>query len=404
MSMRPLRNPRDPMARRKERHVPPGARSSALHAMSARAAMGRFVLQSCARCATTTYPPRDACPRCWGPLDWTDQPRGAQLLSETTIRATTDLYFRDHLPWRMGKLQLDAGPVALAHLHADLKVGDRAEMRLVIDKGGNAALFALPAGGSRDMEDRQWLEFVVPVKDRTILVSDARGAIGRAIVGALHAAGARLVVAGMPPPARTSDLADPLWALDGVQPVPLDLADPVSVSECLSRIGGPLDIVVNSARFVRAGGLDGNSHLIDLRRAMDVSVTGFARLVQACAPMLAGRPSAAFVDILSVHALAPDAGFAGYSAVEAARHSLLQSFRHDMRATGVRVLSILTGPTDDEDHQSIPPPKVPPGRIAQAVVTALESGLEQSAVGDFAADALNRWTADPALYIREKNL
>lgn len=404
MTMRPVRDKRDPLARRKDRHIPPGARSSALHAMSARAATGRFVLQACSDCGAVTYPPRDACPRCWGPLVWNDQVRGAELVSETIIRVTTDLYFRDHLPWRMGKLALDAGPVALAHLHADLRIGDRADVQLVIDKGGNAALFAHPAGRNADMQDRQWREFVVPIKDRTILVSDARSAIGRAIVGALHAAGARLVVAGMAPPARTADLSDEFLKLDGVQPVPLDLTDPVSIAEGLSKIGGPLDIVINSARFVRSGGVSYGSNLTDQRRAFDLSVMGLSRLAQSCAPMLAGRPSAAFVDILSAHALAPDADFAAYSAVEAARHSLVQSFRHEMRGVGVRILSVLTGPTDDEDHQSVPPPKVAPARVARGVLAALEGGLEQSCVGDIATDALNRWMADPALYTREKNL
>jgi len=404
VTARALCDKRDPLARRKDRHVPPGSRSSALHAMSARAATGRFVLQACSDCGVITYPPRDACPRCWGSLVWNDQARGAELLSETVIRTTTDLYFRDHLPWRMGKLALDAGPVALAHLHADLRVGDRADMQLVIDKGGNAALFAGPAGRNADMHDRQWREFMIPVKDRTILVSDARSALGRAIVGALHAAGARLVVAGMAPPARTADLADELLAQDGIQPVPLDLTDPVSIAEGLSKIGGPLDIVINSARFVRSGGVSHGGNLTDQRRAFELSVMGFSRLAQACAPMLAGRASSAFVDIVSAHALAPDADFAAHSAVEAARHSLVQSFRHEMRNAGVRVLSVLTGPTDDEDHQSIPPPKVAPTRIAQGILAALARGIEQSCVGDVATDALTRWMADPALYTREKNL
>ena len=74
--MMPPREPRDPLARRKERHVPPSARSGALVALSARAALGRFVLQRCTDCSAVTYPPRDICPRCWGPLAWEDQPRG----------------------------------------------------------------------------------------------------------------------------------------------------------------------------------------------------------------------------------------------------------------------------------------------------------------------------------------
>ncbi|EGY02394.1 oxidoreductase, short chain dehydrogenase/reductase family [Nitrospirillum viridazoti Y2] len=398
------REKRDPLARRKERHVPPGARSRAMHAMSARAAMGRFVLQGCVDCGEVTYPPRDACPRCWGELQWTDRDRGARVLSETTIRISTDLYFRGQLPWRMGKVELDAGPVALAHLHAGLKVGERAEMRLMLDRGGNAALFALPVGREPDMDDRQWREFVVPVKDRTILVSDARSAIGRAVVHALHAAGAGHIVAGLAPPARVADQSDGVSGLTRVQPVPLDLTDPVMVAECMSKIAGPLDIVINTARLVRGGGVSADGNLVEQRRMLDIAVLGFMRLAQASAPLLQGRPSGAFVDVLSAQALAGDSNFAGYAAGEAARHSLLQSFRHEMRAVGVRVLSVFTGPSDDEDHQSVPPPKVAPLRLARAIIEALEAGREVSCVGDVAVDAMDRWAADPALYMREKNL
>ncbi|TWB43986.1 SDR family NAD(P)-dependent oxidoreductase [Nitrospirillum pindoramense] len=395
---------RDPLARLKERHVPPGMRSRAMQAMAARAAMGRFVLQGCVDCGAVTYPPRDVCPRCWGELRWADHGRGAQVLSVTTIRVSTDLYFRGQLPWRMGTVALDAGPVALAHLHAGLTAGDQAEMRLMLDRGGNAALFALPAGKEPDMSDRQWREFVVPVKGRTILVSDARGAIGRALVQALLAAGAGHIVAGLAPPARIADLSDSLLGMERVQSVPLDLTDPVMVAECMSKIPGPLDIVINTARLVRGGGVSADGNLVEQRRMLDVAVLGLMRLVQASAPLLQGRPSAAFVDILSAQALAGDAAFAGYAAGEAARHALLQSFRHEMRATGVRVLSVFTGPSDDEDHQSVPPPKVAPARLAREIITALETGREVSCVGDVAVDAMDRWLADPALYTRERNL
>ena len=404
MISRPAREKRDPLARTKVRHVAPAMRSRAMHAMSARAAMGRFVLQGCTDCGAVTYPPRDACPQCWGELAWADQDRGALILCETTIRASTDLYFRDHLPWRMGKVALDAGPVALVHLHKDLRFGDRAEMQIMLDKGGNAALFALPAGGNPDMTDPQWLEFVVPVTGRTVLVSDARSAIGKAVVRALHAAGAGLIVAGLASPGRASDLADEVLALDRVQPVPLDITDAVSISTAVSKIGGPLDIVINTARYVRGGGVSRQGNMVDQKRALDIAAMGLMRLAQACAPLLSGRPSGAFVDVLSTQALSGDAAFAGFSAAEAARFSLVHSFRHEMRGAGVRVLSVFTGPTDDEDHQSIPSPKVTPARLAKGIIEALELGREQTCVGDVAVDAMERWLADPALYAREKNL
>ncbi|MEO7914312.1 MAG: zinc ribbon domain-containing protein, partial [Novosphingobium sp.] len=162
MSARPPRQARDPLARKKARHLSPPARSRAMHAMSARAAQGRFILQVCTDCGKATYPPRDVCPTCWGELAWQDQPNGAKVLCDTIIRASTDLYFRDHLPWHMGKVALDAGPVALVHLHRELKPDDRALIRLMLDRGGNTAMFALPLPGDFDMADKQMREFVVP--------------------------------------------------------------------------------------------------------------------------------------------------------------------------------------------------------------------------------------------------
>lgn len=404
MSLRPSREARDPLARKKARHLSPATRSRAMHAMSARAAQGRFVLQVCADCNSATYPPREACPKCWGELEWRDQPGSATVLSETVVRASTDLYFRDHLPWRMGKVALDAGPVALVHLHRSLGPDDRATVRIVLDRGGNAALFALPTSGDFDMTDPQLREFVVPITGKTVLISDARTAIGSAVVKALHEAGAGLIVAGLAPPDRGVDANNPVLALDGVQPVALDITDQVSVSEALSKVGGPLDIVINTARHVRSGGVSQHANLIEQRRAFDVSAMGLSRLAQSCAPMLAGRSHGAFVDLIGYDALSGSASHAAFAAAEAARHALLQAFRHEMRGAGVRVLSVFTGPVEDEHHQSIPPPKVAPARIASAIVEALHQGREQTCVGDVATDAMARWLADPSLYAREKNL
>lgn len=375
-----------------------------MHAMSARAAQGRFVLQFCTDCFQATYPPRDVCPQCWGDLVWQDCSPGAQILCETNIRASTDLFFRDHLPWRMGKVQLDEGPVALVHLHRDLNPTDRTEIRIMLDRGGNAALFALPTHQGFDMADPQLQEFVVPCAGKTILVTDARSALGDAVVRALQAAGAGLIVAGMNPPERAADQTNSTLALNGVQQVQLDITDPVSLSEALSRIGGPLDIVINTARYVRSAGVSQNGNIVEQRRAFEISALGLSRLAAACAPMLAGRPAGAFVDVISSDALVGAAHNAAHSAAEAARLSLVQSFRHEMRGCGVRVLSVFTGPVDDEHHQSVAPPKVAPSRLANDIIDALQSGREQTCTGDIATDAMERWLADPALYAREKNL
>ena len=72
-----------------------------------------------------------------------------------------------------------------------------------------------------------------------------------------------------------------------------------------------------------------------------------------------------------------------------------------MRAGGVRVIGIYSGPVEEPWRQELPPPKVTPRQIAEAVVHALKQGLEEAAVGDVAKDILARYLADPKTLERE---
>jgi ATP-dependent exoDNAse (exonuclease V) alpha subunit len=72
-----------------------------------------------------------------------------------------------------------------------------------------------------------------------------------------------------------------------------------------------------------------------------------------------------------------------------------------MRAGGVKVMNVYTGPIDDEWHQPLPPPKVAPAALAKAIVAGLTDGLEEVFAGDVARDLAERWRRDPALLARE---
>jgi hypothetical protein len=55
-----------------------------------------------------------------------------------------------------------------------------------------------------------------------------------------------------------------------------------------------------------------------------------------------------------------------------------------------------TGPTDDEWHQPLPPPKVAPKALARkSIVEAGCEGLEDVYCGDVAKDLAERWRRDP---------
>ena len=408
----PLTPPRrkDPLKMTQAGHVPPTLRSRAAKAMAVRAGQGRFVLQACDSCVAAVYPPRDRCPTCWGPLSWRDQPQGAEIEAETTIRATTDLFFRKHLPWRIGAARLDAGPMAIVHLHGDVRQGDRVCMELKLDRGGNPALFAMPEVETPNMQDDPQLRvFTADPKYRRILVTDGRGPVGQAVAQALIKAGAQTVFLGNADPLMRFPGQEQVAALENAELVPLNLTDTRSTRELAAQLGGRVDIVVNTVGLTRVGDVVFGSKLTDLQAGIDTEVTGLMRLAQAFGPAMSGRSddgvnaASAIVDVTSVYGLTGKAGFAGAAASAAARLSLIAGLRGEMQRSGIRVMSVLTGPVDDDRHQHVPPPKTPPVQIAKAVVEALTKGQETTCAGDMAKDVMDRWQSDPLLAIREEN-
>lgn len=402
--------PKDPLRNGRAGLVPPGLRSRAAKEMATYAAQGRFVLQECTACATATYPPRDRCPCCWGTLDWRDQPTEALVLAETTIRHSADGYFRSHMPWRIGTVQLSAGPTAIVHLHGDVAVGDKVRMTLRTDRGGNPALFAMPAKDTANMQDDPQLRsFTANPKNRRILVTDGRGPVGQAVARALLQAGARTVFLGDAEPLMRYPGKDEIEKLPGIEPVSLRLTDTASVQKLAAQLGGRVDIVVNTADYTRAGGVAFGGKLSDLQAGFDLGVAGLMRLAQAFGPALGARsddgthPAAAFVDIAPVAGISGQSGYATAAAVASARLSLVAALRGEMQKTGIRVISVLTGPPDDDWHQRLPPPKATPAQIAKAVTHALTEGQEIVCADDIARDTFARWLKNPLLTLREEN-
>ena len=151
--------------------------------MTAAAAEGRFELQQCDDCGAVQYPPREACHRCLSvQLKWREQSGEGELLSQTTLAHSNDLFFRERLPWRLGLVRLDAGVTLMLHLHGDVpdaparvKVGAR------LDRAGQAVLIAFPSEETPNMADDPMLrEMGCDPKFRKVLVTDGKTAVGQA--------------------------------------------------------------------------------------------------------------------------------------------------------------------------------------------------------------------------------
>jgi short-subunit dehydrogenase len=111
--------------------------------------------------------------------------------------------------------------------------------------------------------------------------------------------------------------------------------------------------------------------------------------------------AAAWVNVLSIFALASFPPHGTFSASKAAAHSLAQSLRAELRGAGLRVVNLYPGPVEEEWNDMLPPPKLAAGALAAAIVTALRDGIEDVYPGDVAQDWLARWRDNPKALERE---
>jgi NAD(P)-dependent dehydrogenase (short-subunit alcohol dehydrogenase family)/uncharacterized OB-fold protein len=391
---------------------PPESRSRAAMGLSAAAAIGRFALQCCAECGAVQYPPRDACGTCLSTdLPWTDVSPHGEILAETTVRASTKLYFRERMPWRTGSVKLDAGPVVICHLHSDCERNSRVSLINRLDLSGQGVLLALPHENTLNMEDDPQLRALsCDPKHRRILISDARNPNAQAMASRLLDAGASTIFIGESESWRPYPQREALQNIDNVSLLPLDVTDTSSVRKLAAQIGGKTDILINNARFIRPGGVLSRGDTGFAHDEMEVNYLGLMRLAQAFGPSMCSRTSdginsaVAWVNILSVHSLSNTPDYGCFSASNAAARSLSQSLRAEFRPSGLRVMNVYIGPTDDDWYQPMPPPKVLPQALATTVVDGLQRGLEETCCGDVAKDVYHRFSQSPAILERESTL
>ena len=313
------------------------------------------------------------------------------------------------MPWRLGLVRLDCGPIVVAHLHERVAPApSRVIVDVKLDRAGQAVMVALPLEENANMaEDRQLREFTCDPKFRKVLVTDGKTRLGQSLVHSLVKAQADLIWVGYAEPWKKFAGFDELKALPQVTLLPLDVTDSKNVREVAGEIGGKVDLLVNNAELHRTYGISGRPGVETARAEMDVNYFGLLRLAQEFGPAMRSRgadglaSAVAWVNVLSIYALANFPAHGTFSASKAAAYSLAQCLRAEMRPAGVRVINVFPGPVDDEWNQLLPPPKLPPGNLANAIVKALQDGVEDLYPGDVAQEWLARWRDNPKALERE---
>jgi len=172
----------------------------------------------------------------------------------------------------------------------------------------------------------------------TVLITGGGTGIGRAFAEALHAKGAKVIIAGR----RAGPLEAVVAANPGMAYVVLDVADPQAITTVAAQVIAEhpnLNVVVSNAGIMKVETLSGG--VLDLaivEETIAINLLGTIRLTAAFLPHLLTKPTATIVTVSSGLAFVPLAATPTYSATKAAIHSWSQSLRHQLKDTSVKVV------------------------------------------------------------------
>ena len=124
-------------------------------------ANGALTLQCCGDCGKVNYPPRELCGHCLADaLQWQAVNDAGVVLSRAALHYSLEQDYAQHLPWPVGSVALDCGPVVLCHLQPGLDSGAAVTVRVIQDGAGNRMLAAVDTAGEAQKSISAWLDSV----------------------------------------------------------------------------------------------------------------------------------------------------------------------------------------------------------------------------------------------------
>lgn len=233
------------------------------------------------------------------------------------------------------------------------------------------------------------------IRGSVAFVTGANRGIGRAIVEALLARGARKVYAS----ARKAESVADLVALHPgkVEAIEFDVTSGEHAAT-LAHHAPDVTLLVNNAGIATGFGASiADPATLDWARAeIEVNYLGTLRTIQAFAPVLGANGGGSIVNMSSVAGISAFPPFATYSASKAALRSLTQAARVHLAQQGTQVVGVYPGPVDTAMAAEIPFDKTSPTAVAGAILDAVEAGVLEVYPDPFAADLGQRFEASPS--------
>lgn len=172
------------------------------------------------------------------------------------------------------------------------------------------------------------------LEGRVAVVTGASGGIGRALVTAFAAEGARVVLIDIDAERAASTAQE----LGGALGIGCDMADPVAIAAAARRVEEELDgadVLINNAAILRPGTLDALP-LTDWERMLRVNLTGYLIAAQQFGETMLARQRGAIVHVASIAGTQPQPASGAYSPSKAATLMLSRQLAQEWGPRGVR--------------------------------------------------------------------
>ena len=195
---------------------------------------------------------------------------------------------------------------------------------------------------------------------KVALVTGASSGIGEAAAIALAEAGASVAVS-----ARRADrleaLVERITKAGGTaHAFPGDVSDEATatsaVDDTISHFG-KIDILVNSAGIIQAGGVE-NADTAEYRRVIDVNLLATLYTCKAAVGPMKAQGSGDVINISSLAGRKVGPLFNAYHASKFALNAMTDALRQEVGGFGIRVCSLMPGATDTEVANNINNPNL----------------------------------------------
>jgi NADP-dependent 3-hydroxy acid dehydrogenase YdfG len=219
------------------------------------------------------------------------------------------------------------------------------------------------------------------LRGKVALVTGASSGIGEGAALALAAAGARVAVS-----ARRADRLEQLVTRIGeagseglalVGDVVDEAFSTGSVERTVEHFGR-IDILVNSAGIIQAGGIESGS-LEEYRRVVDVNLLGTVYTCKAAIPHMKAQGGGDIINISSQAGRKSAAVFNAYSASKHAVNSMTDAMRQEVGGFGIRCTVLMPGATSTEVAEGMSDPNF---RASMQAHVSKEGAVLPSEIGE----------------------